>query len=180
MKKVKTKLNTKLTKVWNQETLTPDFVGVDFTIEIKVWFDEDLADWFPLKLFVWKPDGLEQHAVRNDDDDEEHDKVAHLNHLQTDAINKLVVMTTTTTTTTTTAISNKHHDYCSCCHATSTMSTGDNWLWWVPKGLTGKLLEMMEWDLLQDTHNSWFQANKQRRITPGNSDRNTHINTNKS
>ena len=47
--------------------LTPDFVGIDFTIEIEVRFDEDLAHRVPRELSVGKPHGLKQNAVRDDD-----------------------------------------------------------------------------------------------------------------
>ena len=65
------------------EMLTPDFISIDFTIEIKVRFDKNLSHGIPFKLFVWEPDGLEQDAVRNDDDEQKDNKVTHLNHLQT-------------------------------------------------------------------------------------------------
>jgi len=50
-----------------QQMLTPDFVGIDFTIEIEVRFDEDLAHRVPRELSVGKPHGLKQNAVRDDD-----------------------------------------------------------------------------------------------------------------
>ena len=50
------------------DKLTPDFVGVDLAVEVEVGFDEDLTDRLPLKLLVGEPDGLQQHAVRDDYD----------------------------------------------------------------------------------------------------------------
>jgi len=63
-------------------TLTPDFVGVDFTVEIEVGLDEDLADRLPLKLLVREPDRLQENSIGNDDDQQEHGEIQHLNHLR--------------------------------------------------------------------------------------------------